>query len=404
MDFEQAKARLKGCYVTVPTMFRDPDLELDLTATARNVRFLLERGIDGRYGTLLAGGAAGDFSTMTFDERVRVAEVVVAEADRRLPVAMGAQTTSTLELKRLTRAAERLGAEFIQVSPPFYFAHTEGDFYEYVCEAAAAADLGIVVYNTFWTSAGVSFRTIEKLIEIPNVIGLKWACPRTDAMEFEDVVSTFAGRLTIIDNHLMFAQSHMLGGAGFRGASLQLLAGMGHSPHRRPLAGSLPRRPASPGRAGDALLQALDRDREDLHERRRLPRQALHGVDRPRFQPLPAADPRYPAAVPRALPADDDPDRRPRGAAGLIPTDWLIHPFHRGDTMPVSKTERVLESLGTLLGTGGERSIAIASSTGRSRRPARDLDRGGAWRAGDQERNAHRDPRLRARCSTRLTV
>ncbi len=215
MDFERAKARLAGCYVTVPTMFRDPDLELDLAATARNVRFLLDRGIDGRHGTLLAGGAAGDFSTMTFDERVRVAEVVVAEADRRVPVAMGAQTTSTLELTRLAKAAERLGAEFIQVSPPFYFAHSEGDFYEYVCEAAAAADLGIIVYNTFWTSAGVSFQLVEKLCEIPNVVGLKWACPRTDAMEFEDVVSTFADRLTIIDNHLMFAQSHMLGARAF---------------------------------------------------------------------------------------------------------------------------------------------------------------------------------------------
>jgi dihydrodipicolinate synthase/N-acetylneuraminate lyase len=215
MNFQLAKVRLEGCYVTVPTMFRDPDLELDLAATARNVRFLLERGIDDRYGTLLAGGAAGDFSTMTFDERVRVAEAVVAEAERRVPVAMGAQTTSTLELKRLAKAAERLGAEFIQVSPPFYFAHTEGDFYEYVCEAAAAADLGIIVYNTFWTSAGVSFRMVEKLVEIPNVVGLKWACPRTDAMEFEDVVSTFAGQLTIIDNHLMFAQSHMLGARAF---------------------------------------------------------------------------------------------------------------------------------------------------------------------------------------------
>jgi dihydrodipicolinate synthase/N-acetylneuraminate lyase len=47
------------------------------------------------------------------------------------------------------------------------------------------------------------------------VIGLKWACPRSDAMEFEDVVSTFAGRLTVIDNHLMFAMSHMLGARAF---------------------------------------------------------------------------------------------------------------------------------------------------------------------------------------------
>ena len=69
--------------------------------------------------------------------------------------------------------------------------------------------------NTFWTSAAVSFRMVERLAEIPNVVGLKWATPRTDAMEFEDVVSHFSGRLTIIDNHLLFAMSHMLGARAF---------------------------------------------------------------------------------------------------------------------------------------------------------------------------------------------
>jgi dihydrodipicolinate synthase/N-acetylneuraminate lyase len=215
MDFERAKKRLEGCYITVPTMFRDPDLELDLAATRRNVRFLLDSGITDHYGTLLAGGAAGDFSAMTFDERLKVAEAVASESAGKLPVAMGAQTTSTLELKRLAKAAAELGAEFIQVSCPFYFTHTEEDFFEYVAAAAGAADIGIIIYNTFWTSAAVSFKTVERLCEIPNVVGLKWATPRTDAMEFEDVVSHFSGRLTIIDNHLLFAMSHMLGARAF---------------------------------------------------------------------------------------------------------------------------------------------------------------------------------------------
>jgi dihydrodipicolinate synthase/N-acetylneuraminate lyase len=215
MDWRRARERLEGCYITIPTMFRDPDLEVDLAATRAAVRFLIDRGIDAKNATLLAGGAAGDFSAMSFDERKAIAEAVVAEADGRVPVAMGAQTTSTLELRRLARTAKEIGAEFIQVSCPFYFQHTEQDFYEYVAEAASAADIGIIIYNTFWTSAAVSFGLVERLIDIPNVVGLKWACPRTDAMEFEDVVSTFSKRLTIIDNHLMFAQSAMLGATAF---------------------------------------------------------------------------------------------------------------------------------------------------------------------------------------------
>jgi 4-hydroxy-tetrahydrodipicolinate synthase len=215
MQFGPVKDKLVGCYITVPTMFRDPDLELDPVAIARHVGFLRRSGVKAGNGVLLAGGAAGDFSTMTFDERVQVAEVIRDAAEGTMPLAMGAQTTSTRELVRLAKAAARLGFDFIQVSCPFYFTHTEDDFLDYVKAAADAADIGLIIYNTFWTSAAVSFKTVERLIDIPNVVGLKWATPRTDAMEFEDVVSTFSKRLAIIDNHLMFPLSHALGARAF---------------------------------------------------------------------------------------------------------------------------------------------------------------------------------------------
>ena len=215
MDRDQLRKRLEGCYITVPTMFRDPDLEVDPAAIRRHVGFLMKRGINAENGVFLAGGAAGDFSTMSFDERALVAQTVVEAAGGGVPVAMGAQTTSTRELRQLARAAQRLGCDFIQVSCPFYFTHTEDDFYEYVAAAADAADIGIIVYNTFWTSSGISIAMAERLCAIPNVVGLKWATPRTDAMEFEDTISHFARRLTIIDNNLLFAMSHMMGARAF---------------------------------------------------------------------------------------------------------------------------------------------------------------------------------------------
>ena len=54
MDRERARNRLSGCYVTVPTMFRDEDLELDLEATRQHVRFLIEGGINESTGVILA--------------------------------------------------------------------------------------------------------------------------------------------------------------------------------------------------------------------------------------------------------------------------------------------------------------------------------------------------------------
>jgi dihydrodipicolinate synthase/N-acetylneuraminate lyase len=215
MDINARRDQLVGCYITIPTMFRDSDMDVDPGAISRHVAFLRANGIARGNAVLLAGGAAGDFSAMSFEERVEVAETVYAAAEGAVPLAMGAQTTNTRELVKIAKAAARIGFDYIQVSCPFYFNHTEGDFLDYVKAAADAADIGIIIYNTFWTSAAVSFGTVEKLVEIPNVIGLKWATPRTDAMEFEHVVSSFHKRVSIIDNHLMFPLSHALGARAF---------------------------------------------------------------------------------------------------------------------------------------------------------------------------------------------
>ena len=211
MDSETRRSRLVGCYVTIPTMFKDPDLAVDFDAISRHVRFLVEGGLQTGSAVLLAGGAAGDFSTMTFDERAAVAETVVQAAAGRVPIAMGGQTTSTAELVRIMHAAERIGADFVQVSPPFYFEHTEDDFYEHVLAAAQAADVGLIVYNTFWTSLGISGALVERLAEIPNVVSLKWSTPDTGMMSFEQIIARFADRFAIIDNQMRYVVSHILG-------------------------------------------------------------------------------------------------------------------------------------------------------------------------------------------------
>ncbi len=210
MNPETARGRLTGCYVTVPTPFRGDELAVDFDALANHVNFLVDEGVVTGSGILLACGAAGDFSTLTFDERVEVTRAVIDSAAGRVPVAMGAQTSSTRELVALARAAELAGAEYIQVSPPFYFNHSEDDFVEHV-ESVADIDVGIIVYNTFWTSLGLSGGGVERLARLPNVVGLKWSTPDAGFMEFEQVLTRFAERFSFIDNQLRFVTSHILG-------------------------------------------------------------------------------------------------------------------------------------------------------------------------------------------------
>ena len=211
MDYEIFKKKLEGCYVTVPTPFKDiKNLPLNFDALKDYVEFLLGNGLNSKNCTLLFGGAAGDFSAMSFDERTSLAIEGSKIVNGRVPIALGGQTTNTQELEKLAIIAKDCGYDYLQVSCPFYFIHTEDDFIEYVRAASKAANgVGIILYNTFWTSTSVSNQLIERIKDLPNIVGLKWATPRTDAMEFEDVTSTYSDRFTIIDNNLFFPYSAM---------------------------------------------------------------------------------------------------------------------------------------------------------------------------------------------------
>lgn len=214
MDRQTRIDRLCGCYITVPTMFSDEDLEIDQQAMRNHITFLLEGGFKTGNGVILTGGGAGDFSTMSFDERVMICETAVQAVEGRIPVILGAQTTNTRELIQLAKSAERIGAEYIQISPPYYFSSTEEDFYEYVVAASEAADVGIIVYNTHWTSSGVSLDLAERLIELENVVGLKWSVPGFEFMAFDRCLVRFANRVSVIDNQVTYVTSHMMGARG----------------------------------------------------------------------------------------------------------------------------------------------------------------------------------------------
>ena len=123
MSQELLRENLKGCYITIPTMFSDKNLDVDTQAIQNHVRFLLDQGVKKGNGIILAAGAAGDFSTLSFEERREVALAVVEAADNKVPVTVGGQTTDTRELIKLAKMAEEVGAQYMQVSPPFYFGH-----------------------------------------------------------------------------------------------------------------------------------------------------------------------------------------------------------------------------------------------------------------------------------------
>jgi dihydrodipicolinate synthase/N-acetylneuraminate lyase len=209
MERREVASQLAGIYVPLPTLFVDPGLELNLAGMRRHVRFLIDGGIRAGVGVLLAGGGAGEFSTLSTDERLRIAEAVITEAAGRIGVVVGVQHTDPREIVKLCREAKRLGAMAVQIAPPFYEVPTADDVFEFLSTVGAAVDIPQVLYTTHWTGFRLTFDLLERLLEIPQLAAVKLASP--SGREFDGFLRRFATRTCFIDNQLEFVKSHMLG-------------------------------------------------------------------------------------------------------------------------------------------------------------------------------------------------
>jgi dihydrodipicolinate synthase/N-acetylneuraminate lyase len=177
----------------------------------RHVRFLLDGGLRQGNGVLLVSGSAGDFTALSVEERLQITEAVVDEVAGKIGVILGAQSANQREVIALARGAARLGATAIQVSPPFYQTYTDDDVLAFYKGVSEAADISIIVYYTYWQYK-LSMTTLGRLLELPRVVGLKWAAP--SAYEYNKGLRLFAKKALVIDNQLQFVQSHMMGARG----------------------------------------------------------------------------------------------------------------------------------------------------------------------------------------------
>src|SRR5262245_18419781 len=210
MDRRAVASQLSGIYLPLPTLFTDPTLDVNLAGMRRHVRFLIDAGMRTGKAVLLAGGGAGEFSTLSTEERLRIAEAVISEAAGSVGVVVGVQHTDPREIVILCREAKRLGAVAVQIAPPFYEVPTADDVYEFLAGVAEAVDIPQVLYTTYWTGFHITFDLLDRLLEIPQLAAVKQTTPSD--RDYEKFVRCYARRTCLIDNQLEFVKTHMLSG------------------------------------------------------------------------------------------------------------------------------------------------------------------------------------------------
>ncbi|RUL89803.1 4-hydroxy-tetrahydrodipicolinate synthase [Tautonia sociabilis] len=166
----------KGCTVALVTPFRD-DEEVDLDALGRLVDWHVEQGTP----TISPVGTTGESPTLSHEEHERVIATVVERAAGRARVMAGTGSNATSEAIRLTRFAEKAGADGALLVAPYYNRPSQEGLYAHYARIAEATDLPLVLYNVPGrTARNVEPETVERLCRVARIVAVKEASGSLD--------------------------------------------------------------------------------------------------------------------------------------------------------------------------------------------------------------------------------
>jgi 4-hydroxy-tetrahydrodipicolinate synthase len=164
--------KLRGCGTALVTPFKT-DGSIDEPALRALVGWQVESKID----FLVPCGTTGETPTLSREEWLRVIQVTIEVAARRVPIVAGATSNATLDAveKARTVAAIR-GVDAILTASPYYNKPTQEGQYRHFRAVAEAVDKPLVLYNVPGrTGANLEPATLARLAEIPNIAAVKEA-------------------------------------------------------------------------------------------------------------------------------------------------------------------------------------------------------------------------------------
>ena len=161
----------KGVYTALVTPF-NKDGSLDKEALKDLVEFQISEGISG----LVPVGTTGESPTVSHEENVKVVQIVVEQAKKRVPVIAGTGSNCTEEAINMTVRARDIGADATLQVAPYYNKPSSEGFYRHFTAVADAAGLPVIVYNIPGrTGKNIDNDTMLRLAAHPKIPAVKEA-------------------------------------------------------------------------------------------------------------------------------------------------------------------------------------------------------------------------------------
>jgi len=158
----------KGSFTALITPFKDG--QFDEESFRSLIDFQISSGIHG----LVPTGTTGESPTLSHEEHIKIVEVCIEQANKKVPIIAGTGSNSTDEALYLTKHAEKAGVDAALVVTPYYNKPSQEGLLQHFTKIANSVNIPIIIYNIPSRSVvDMSNETMAKLFEIENIVGVK---------------------------------------------------------------------------------------------------------------------------------------------------------------------------------------------------------------------------------------
>lgn len=143
---------------------------IDVEALRQLIEWHIEQGTDG----IVVLGSTGEAPTINHAERKLIIEQAKEQIGDRIPLIAGTGTNATDTTIQLTQEAMQLGVDACLLVTPYYNRPTQEGLYQHFKAVATAVAIPQILYNVPpRTGCDLKPATVQRLINLPNIIGIK---------------------------------------------------------------------------------------------------------------------------------------------------------------------------------------------------------------------------------------
>ena len=163
------QALFTGTSVAIVTPFKN-DGRIDFDKFKELVEFHAENGTN----SITVAGTTGECSTLTDDEQIELIEKCVEYVNGRMTVIAGTGSNDTMHGIKLSKAAEKAGADALLVVTPYYNKTSQYGLVKHYLQIADSVNIPIILYSVpSRTGMTIGVDALKKLSEHPLINGLK---------------------------------------------------------------------------------------------------------------------------------------------------------------------------------------------------------------------------------------